>query len=88
MVGSVGNRKIVGRRRGVKEEMLEKGGGGGVGNPKRRRRGACECMDTLGILFMHVKETAESTHIHTLRCSCVCVSEKLKFMTLSSQPFE
>lgn len=63
----------MGRRRRVKEEMLEKGGGGGVGNPKRRRRGACECMDTLGILFMHVKETL-NLHIYTHSAVPVCVS--------------
>lgn len=34
MVGGVGNRKIVGRGRRVKEEMLEKGGGSWGGGGK------------------------------------------------------
>ena len=65
--------KIVGRRR-LRKRCWRKGevvvgatptGGGG--------RRECECMDTLGILFMHVKETLDlHMYTHTPLFLCVC----------------
>ena len=89
----VGNGKIVGsggRGRVEKGEGRYVRGKGGArqlrgerkaserGEAEGRRQGRkCECMDTVGILFMHVRETGGIyTCAHTLPCVCVrvCVS--------------